>query len=222
MGRKTASKSTVGYLKSGANFSTKGGLGYVALDDAIELIYFEKLNETGYTEEEIKEQQDFLDRIDMIANKYLNSKEKCIYNLVIHEKKRTSEITIILNYNGWRTTQNSIDRVFKILNLYSDYEAIDKIELAVQIDDNFNRLEKRVLALLDQRLTIQEINKKLGKKFHYTKTHSLIKSIMTKLKNVKGASYEYYVFLTEIRKFKDSCRFDEKEDNVQFVGDKKR
>lgn len=194
----------------------KGGLGYIPLDDAVELYHFERFNSNDFSEEEKQQRQDFLDDMDQIAEKYLNSKEICIYKLVVHEKKRTSDITVILNYNGWRTTQNSIDRVFKILNLYSDFEEINKEELSVQIDEHFNKLEKKIIKLLENRCTIQQVNSKLGKKFHYTKTHSVIKVILSRLEEIGGSCKEYYDFLIEIRRFKDSCNFDERKDKIEY------
>lgn len=194
----------------------KGGLGYIPLDDAVELYHFEKFNASDFSESEKQQRQDFLDEMDKIAETFLNPKELCIYKLVIHEKKRTSDITIILNYNGWRTTQNSIDRVFKILNLYYDFDGIDKAQLHFLIDENFNKLEKRIIKLLEERFTIQQINSKLGKKFHYTKTHSLIKNILSRLEDLEGICKEYHDFLINVRRFKDSCNFDEKRDRIEY------
>jgi len=202
--------------KSSRNFMVKGGLGYIPLDDAVELYHFEHFNANDFSEEEKEQRQEFLDSMDVIASKYLNPKEFCIYNLVVHEKKRTSDITVILNYNGWRTSQNSIDRVFKILNLYYDYEAIDKEELYEQIDNHFNKLEKKIIRLLEERFTIQQINSKLGKKFHYTRTHSTIKGILFRLEGLGDASKEYYNFLIAVRKFKDSCNFNERNDKIEY------
>ena len=203
--------------KSSRNFMVKGGLGYIPLDDAVELYHFQSLNANDFSEDEKEKRQNFLDDMDKIALKYLNPKEYCIYQLTVHEKKRTSDITIILNYNGWRTTQNSIDRVFKILNLYFDFEEIDKEKLQISIDDNFNKLEKKIIGLLEERFTIQQINSKLGKKFHYTKTHSYIKDILSRLQNLGNVSEEYHNFLVEIRRFKDSCNFDEKRDKIEYT-----
>jgi hypothetical protein len=200
-----------------ANFATRGGLGYESLDDLIGNYYFEVLLPFSVNDEERENNLKFLEEIDQVANKYLNAKEKCIYFLVIHEKKRTADITIILNYNGWRTTQNSIDRVFKILKLYYDFDLIDAEELQNSISKNFNKIERKIIKLLENRYTIQEINNKLGKKFHYTKTHCLIKNIMNKLMNLGDPCEQYYDFLVEIRKFKDSCNFDEKTDNIRLL-----
>lgn len=208
-------------MKNSYSFSTRGGLGYIALDDAIELYHFHLFNESDFSEEEREKRIQFLEEIDAIAEKYLNAKEKCIYKLVVHERKRTSEVAIILNYNGWRTTQNSIERVFKILNLYYMYENIDKEEFKKQIDENFNKIEKKVIELLEKRYTIQQISNKLGKKYHYTKTHKLIKNILKKLNDLEGAAKEYHDFLIEIRRFKDSCRFDEKIDRITYLGEEK-
>lgn len=205
-------------MRTSRNFTTRGGLGYIALDDAVELYHFQLLNENDFSEEEKEKQRQFLEEVDKIAEKYLNAKEQCIYRLVIHERKRTSEIAIILNYNGWRTTQNSIERVFKILNLYYLYENIDKDEFDQQINENFNKVEKRVINLLEQRYTIQQISNKLGKKYHYTKTHKLIKIVLKKLSSLNGAAKEYHDFLIEIRKFKDSCNFDQKIDHITYLG----
>lgn len=205
-------------MRTSRNFTTRGGLGYIALDDAVELYHFQLLNKSDYSEEELEERGKFLDEMDMIAEKYLNAKEKCIYRLVIHERKRTSEIAIILNYNGWRTTQNSIERVFKILNLYYSFESINKEEFNNQVEGNFNKVEKKVIKLLEERYTIQQISNKLGKKYHYTKTHKLIKNVLSKLSTIGDSSKEYYEFLVEIRRFKDSCNFDKKQDNVTYLG----
>lgn len=208
-------------MKNKHSFTARGGLGYIAFDDAVELYHFHLLNEDDYSEEEKEKRRQFLEEIDAIAEKYLNAKEKCIYKLVIHEKKRTSEIAVILNYNGWRTTQNSIERVFKILNLYYIYENIDKEEFKNQVDENFNKIEKRVIELLEKRYTIQQISRKLGKKYHYTKTHKLIKNVLNKLNGLGGAAKEYHDFLVEIRRFKDSCNFDPKTDKITYLGGEK-
>lgn len=204
-------------MKNGARFATRGGLGYIALDDAIEIYHFCPINENDYSEDEREKRIQFLEEMDYISSKYLNPKEKCIYHLVVHERKRTSDIAIILNYNGWRTTQNSIERVFKILNLYYIYENIDKSQLNDTIEANFSKIERKIIKLLNDRLTIQQISKKLGKRYHYTKTHSIIKKILNKLETLDQACMEYHYFLIEIRKFKDSCRFDESEDRVEYV-----
>jgi DNA-binding CsgD family transcriptional regulator len=202
-------------------FTTRGGLGYVALDDAIELQHFQLLGISEYTEDERETRRQFLEDIDEIAEKYLNPKENIIYKLVIHERKRTSEVAIILNYNGWRTTQNSIERVFKILNLYSLYEEIDKEEFNKQLEENFTKVERKVIELAERRYTIQQISNKLGRKYHYTKTHRLIKGALKKLQSLEGAAAEYHDFLIEIRRFKDSCNFDVKQDKINFIGGEK-
>ncbi|MDF2615443.1 MAG: hypothetical protein K0Q47_98 [Sedimentibacter sp.] len=206
---------------SSKNFATKGDLGYIPLEEALEQYSFESLifYDNEDEDEETKEQRyKLFQEIDELANKYLNIKELCIYNLVIHENKKTSDIVEIMNYNSWRTTQNSIERVFKILKLYYEFSKIDQEDLSYEITRNFSKFEQKILKFLEDRLTIQQINEKLGKKkFCYTKTHSLIKNIMSRLDDMGGSCRQFYNFLSEIRKFKDSCNFDEKVDNIKIL-----
>lgn len=204
------------------SFSFKGGLGYTSLDQLLNDFNFQSLHEKEYTDEEKEKLINFLEEIDELAEKYLNPKEKCIYYLVIHEKKRTSEIAVILNYNGWRTTQNSIDRLFKILNIYYEFEKIDQEKLRSVIQENFNKQEIRIIELLEKRLTIQQITHKLGRKFDYNKTRILIKNILSKLENLSDECKDYHTFLIDIRKFKDSCKFSEEEDQVEILNEEKR
>ncbi len=195
--------------RSSSHFATKGDLGYIPLEEAIELYEFADL-EIAEEDEELKEQRRLMfDEIDELAKKHLNTKEFCIYQLVIHENKKTSEIVEIMNYNSWRTTQNAIERIFKILKIYYDYSKIDREDLEYEISRNFSKFEQRIVKYLEERLTIQQINNKLGKKrFCYTKTHSLVKNIMSRLDDMGGSCRQFYNFLDQIRKFKDSCNFD--------------
>lgn len=197
-------------MKSSKNFYVKGDLSYVPLDEALEKYNFSSLVDNSIEElENRKENTEFLEKVDIIAEKYLNVKELCIYNLVVHSKKRTSDITVILNYNSWRATQNAIERTFKIVKLYMEYEEINKDLLKYEIDRNFSKFENRVIGYIENRMTIHQINKKLGKKYHYSKTHSLVNNILSRLADSGGVCRQYYNFLIEIRKFKNSCNFDE-------------
>lgn len=201
------------YLKSSSHFATKKDLGYISLDDAIEQYSFESLITIQNDEDEERKEENikFFDEVEEIVKKYLNSKEQCIFNLIINEKKKTSDIVEILNYNSWRTTQNAIERTFKIIKLYHDFSKIDKEELDFEINRNFSKFERKIIKFLEDRFTIQEINNKLGKNYHYTKTHSLIKNIMSRLADMGGPCRQYFNFLEAIRKFKDSCVFDNTE-----------
>lgn len=171
--------------------------------------------------EERDEKRRIMEVINSIVKKYLNPKEQCLYYLVVYEQKKTADIQHIVNYNGWRTTQNSIDRMFKILEIYYEFEQIDSEILNREITRNFSKLERKVILFLEKRFTIHQINDELGKKFHYTKTHFLIKNIMSRLADDGGVCRQYYDFLIKIRKFKDSCRFDQKEDDVKFIDEPK-
>lgn len=191
------------------SFYTKGDLPYVPLDEMMDLYDFSSLIIDNSLDEDIKKEQiEFLRNADEIVERYLNVKELCIYNLVIHGNKRTADITTILGYNSWRAAQNAIERVFKILKLYMEFEEIDKEILDYEIKRNFSKFDQRVILYIESRLTIHQINKKLGKKFHYSKTQSLIKNILSRLADSGGVCRQYYGFLIEIRKFKNSCNFD--------------
>lgn len=201
---------------SSKNFSLKGDLGFISLDEALEIYSFESL--VVYDNYESNEELDsnFSEEIDNISKKYLNPKERCLYNLVIHEKKKTVDIVEIFNYNNWRTAQNSIDRVFKLLNIYYHLEQIDKEDLNYELERNFTIFERKIIKFLEQRFTIQEINEKIKKKkYHYAKTHSLIKNILERLENSGGTCKQYHNFLVDIRKFKDLCIFN-KDENIEL------
>jgi hypothetical protein len=193
--------------KSSSAFPTKADLGYISLDEAIELYNFESLiTYDTYSFFKIKDDNNICEEIDNIALKYLNNKERCIYNLIIHENKKTVEIVEIFHYNNWRTAQNSIDRVFKLLALYYQLEQINKEEVDFELNRNFTIFERKIIKMLEDRLTIQEINEKIKKKkYHYVKTHSLIKNILERLENSGSACKQYHNFLISIRKFKDLC-----------------
>jgi hypothetical protein len=201
---------------SSSKFATKGDLGFIPLDEALELYNFESLiTYDSYNVLERKDENNFCDEIDDIASKYLNNKEQCIYKLIVHEKKKTVEIVEIFKYNNWRTAQNSIDRVFKLLALYYHLEQIDKDDLNYELERNFTNFEKKVIKFLEERLTIQEINEKIKKKkYHYAKTHSLIKNILERLENSGGSCKQYFNFLIEVRKFKDLCVWSDKENII--------
>ncbi|GEM_PF-4059609 len=196
--------------RSSRNFATKGDLGYIPLEEAMEQYDFQSL-EVIEEDEELKEQRrQMFDEIDELAKKHLNPKEFCIYQLNVHENKKTSEIVEIMNYNSWRTTQNAIERIFKILKLYYDFSKIDRNDLECEILRNFSKFEQCIIKYLEERLTIQQINEKLGKRrFCYTRTHSLIKNIMNRLDDMGGSCRQFYNFLSDIRKFKDSCRIED-------------
>lgn len=196
-------------MDSFKNFYIKGDLPYISLDEAMDMYDFSSLIVDDIEDEDKKQSQiKFLENADHIADKYLNVKERCIYNLVVHSNKKTSDITIILDYNSWRAAQNAIERAFKILKLYMDFEEINMELLEYEIERNFTKSEQRVIRYIEDRLTIHQINKKLGKKFHYSKTQSLIKNILSRLADSGGVCRQYYNFLIEIRKFKNSCNFD--------------
>lgn len=202
------------------NFYVKGDLSYIPLDEALETHNFSALIDNSLEESITRNENiEFLEKVDKIAEKYLNVKELCIYNLVIHSKKRTSDIAIILNYNSWRAAQNAVERTFKIVKLYMDYEEINKDLLKYEIDRNFSKFEHRVIVYIEERMTIHQINKKLGKKYHYSKTHSLVNNILCRLADSGGVCRQYYSFLIEIRKFKNSCNFEET-DRVRILDER--
>ena len=205
-------------VKHSSTFPTKDSLGYIPLDEALDLYNFESLiTYDSYDSFASQDDNSFCDEIDGIAAKYLNNKELCIYNLTIHERKKTVEIVEIFKYNNWRTAQNSIDRVFKLLLLYYNLEQIDKVDLNYELERNFTNFEKKVITFLESRLTIQEINEKIKKKrYHYAKTHSLCNNILERLNNSGGSCKQYYNFLVAIRKFKDLCTWQESERIIEY------
>lgn len=199
-------------VKPSSAFPTKDSLGYIPLDEAFDLYDFNLIAYDSYNVLEQKDENDICDEIDSIAAKYLNNKERCIYNLIIHERKKTVDIVEIFKYNNWRTAQNSIDRVFKLLLLYYNFEQIDKEDINYELERNFTNFEKKVIKFLENRLTIQEINEKIKKKkYHYAKTHSLCNNILERLDNSGGSCKQYYNFLISIRKFKDLCIWQDSE-----------
>jgi len=200
--------------KSASEFPVKGDLGFIPLLEALDLYKFENL--TTYDVYDIFEadniENNIVDEVDKIVAKYLNNKEQCIYKLVFHENKKTVEIVEIFSYNNWRTAQNSIDRIFKLIYLYYSLEQIDRKDLNYELERNFTSFDKKIIKLLEKRFTIQEISEKIkDKKYNYGKTHSLINNILERLENNGGSCKKYCNFLVSVRKFKDLCTWQDKE-----------
>lgn len=186
------------------NASSKNKPGLISLDEIIEDL---DVTEEIISEEEIERQAEILDKIEEILLKYFNKKERLIFDLVIRQNKKVSEVKEILGYQNWRTTLNNIQRIFKMIKLYYDYEQIDKEKLKNDLEKHFSEFERRVLMLLEERHIIHDIVVMLNKhyntnKYYYVKLQKFIVTLMEKLESTSDECAKYHYFLKEIRKFK--------------------
>lgn len=168
----------------------------ISLDDILENLLITYIDD----QEELERQRKIIDLVEYIVKTYLTNKEQLIYYLVIHMNKKVSEIMKIAGFDGWRTTNNNVERVFKMIRLYYQYETLDHKKLNKIINKNFTPFEKKIIDLLEKRYTIHEVKDEIG--FRYAKTYTLIKNIMERLSKLPTPCDKYYLFLVEIRKFK--------------------
>jgi hypothetical protein len=175
--------------------------GKLSLDEILEdvIVY------NDYDIEEIERQRKIFDIVEYVVDHYLTNKERLIYYCIIHLNKKISEVMSIVGFDEWRTTSNNVERVFKIIRLYYDYECLDFKELNKILNKNFTPFEKYVIQLLEQRYTIHEVKDELH--YHYAKAYMLIKDILDRLSKLPEPCHSYYEFLVNIRKFKKLSDF---------------
>lgn len=175
--------------------------GRLSLDEALEDLVIEEEDL-----EEIERQKEIFDKIEEIVKKYFTKKEQLIFHCVIRMNKRVSHVKEIVGYDDWRTTSNNIERIFKMLRIYYEFENLDKAKIQSILKKHFDKLELKVIKLLEQRYTVHEIKDKLG--YNYSKAYLLQKDILNRMKKLPQPVKSYYEFIVNIRKFKKLRDFD--------------
>lgn len=139
--------------------------------------------------------------IDEIVKKYLNNTERLLFRLATETTKTITDIQRIVGFHNFQTTERNIYRVFRMIKCYYNYEILDKEELKEQINKNFNRTERKIIKLLEQRYTVFEM-KDMVPNMHYRKMSTMKNKILKKLQSLGGICNKYYLFLKELRQFR--------------------
>jgi hypothetical protein len=175
--------------------------GYVSFDELVKTVVVEHRE---LDPEFIEERIEILKKInivDKIVRKYLTSRERIIFKLIIDLNKRVSDVMFILKYNNFQSAENNIHRVFKLIKTYLKYEMLDKDDLYIQINLYFNSFERQILKKLHNRQTVAEIRDCFDE-ISYKKMNLISKEIIDKLECIGGICKEYRDFLVSLRKFR--------------------
>lgn len=171
--------------------------GTLSLDDVINDIILESADDS---EERLLQKQQFMLKVDKLAEKYLSKTERLVYSLYVRDNKSVAEIEKIMNFGCWYTSEKHIIKVFKILKIYYHYHNLDLKKLDKILKSNFTDYQREILKRLHQRKTYNEITDEMGG--YYRKIYYDCMNIFEKLEKLGKEGKGYAKFLKDIRKFK--------------------